>query len=579
MREGRDWARSAAMNRPTLSGRAALLTVLPLAVLTCTYATLPQPDPDDGGLSLPPGFRALVVADQVTGSNPAEQRRDALRFLTVAPNGDIYAKSSRSGIFALRDTNGDGRTDQVERFGSGNGTGIAIHDGWLYYSTTTAVLRYRYSGNELVPTGEPVTIVSGLPDRQQHNAKAFAFDGAGQLLVEVGSPYNVYSEPDRQRGAKGMDASEFLKTHGGYWRFNPNRTNQSLADGFHFSTGHRHSLSIAWHPVSQQFFMTMMGRDNLNTVDPADYDDLDNAERVSEEFHLLKPGTNIGWPYTYWDPIKQARMVAPEFGGDNRKRDANPAYDRPLLAFPAHWAPLQMCVYTGTQFPARYRNGMFIAFHGSWNRAPRPQAGYKIAFIPFDAQGMPSGTYETFADSFAGTEYFTDTHDARYRPSGVAVGPDGSLYVSETERGRIWRIIYTGESGSGPKATMAAATSAAAPTAPFTPKEANTPGGRIYAAVCAACHMPNGSGVANMQPALVGSAVVSGDSATLIDVLIKGPAAVLPATREKYQNIMPPFGAVYSDEDLASVANYVRVNFAPTAARITSAEVAARRQK
>ncbi len=568
------------MRHPAYIGVPAALFCLALFGSSASTAVgasplLPQPDADNGGISLPAGFRALVFADHVTGGT-AERRRDALRYLAVAPNGDVYVKSSRNGIYALRDTNGDGRADQIERFGSGNGTGIALRDGWLYYSTTSSVQRYKYTPGELVPTSEPQTIVSGLPDRQQHNAKAFAFDGEGRLLVEVGCPYNVYSKPDRQRGAKGMDATEFLETHGGYWRFDPNKQNQSLSDGFHFSTGHRHSLSIAWQPVSKQFFMAMMGRDNLNTVDPADYDELDNAERVAEEFHLLREGVNLGWPYTYWDPIKKARMVAPEFGGDNRKRDDNPAYDKPLLAFPAHWAPLQLCVYDGAQFPAKYRGGMFLAFHGSWNRAPRAQAGYKVAFVPFDAKGMPTGDYETFADGFAGQDYFTDTNDAQYRPSGVAVGPDGSLYVCETERGRIWRIVYTGETTSEGKGTAKAAM---APAQTFALIGADTPGGKIYAAVCAACHMPNGSGVPAMQPPLAGSKVVAGDTDLLIDVLLKGPAAVLPPDREKFQNIMPPFGAVYSDADLASVINYARANFAPNAPRVTPAQVAAQRAK
>ncbi|HVU33391.1 MAG TPA: c-type cytochrome [Opitutaceae bacterium] len=552
----------------TTRWRPTSALVVALGFATFARAALPAPDADDGGLTLPPGFRALVVADHVTAP------REALRFITVAPNGDIYVKSSREGIYALRDTNGDGRADEIKHFGTGNGTGIALHDGWLYYSTTTGVYRYKYTPGQLVPTGEPETIVTGLPDGHQHNAKAFAFDGEGRLLVEVGSPFNVYSKPDRQLGAKGMDATEFLKTHGGYWRFDPNKQNQTLADGYHYSTGHRHSLSIAWNPVSHLFFMVMMGRDQLNTVDPQDYDALDNAERVAEEMHVLRPGVNLGWPYTYWDPIKQARMVAPEFGGDNRKRDNNPAYDKPVIAFPAHWAPLQMCYASGTQFPAKYRGGMFIAFHGSWNRAPRPQAGYKIVYVPFDAQGRPTRAYETFADGFAGSDYFTNTNDARYRPSGVAVGPDGSLYVSETERGRVWRIIYTGESAPAGRATLQAAA-----TAPQTypPIDANTPGGRIYATVCAACHMPSGSGVANMQPPLVGSKVVAGDAGTLIQVLLKGPAAVLPANREHYENVMPPFGSAYSDADIASVINYLRANFAPSAPHVTPEQVKAER--
>ena len=322
--------------------------------------------------------------------------------------------------------------------------------------------------------------------------------------------------------------------------------------------------------------MCMMGRDQLNTIDPADYDALDNAERVAEEFHLLKQGVNIGWPYTYWDPIKNARMLAPEYGGDNRKRDDNPDFDKPLIAFPAHWAPLQMCLYDGTQFPEQYRGGMFLAFHGSWNRAPRPQAGYKVVFIPFNAQGMPTGQYENFAEGFPGVEYFTSTRDARYRPCGVAVGPDGSLYISDTEKGRIWRVIYTGETN----AVAGRKSIAATPTAQLFPSiGADTPGAKIYAQICAACHMPNGSGVPNMQPALAGSSVIAGDSDLLINVILKGPAAVLPADRPKFSNVMPPFATVYKDADIASLINYLRANFAPSAPKVTPGQVAAQRAK
>ena len=156
---------------------------------------------------------------------------------------------------------------------------------------------------------------------------------------------------------------------------------------------------------------------------------------------------NLGWPYSYWDPYKKARMLSPEYGGDNRKHEDNPAYDKPIIGFPGHWAPLQMCLYDGTQFPEKYRNGMFLAFHGSWNRAPLPQAGYRVVFIPFDANGMPTGQYENFAMGFAGGDE-SNIRNARYRPCGVAVGPDGSLYISETEKGRIWRVIYTGETNT-----------------------------------------------------------------------------------------------------------------------------------
>ena len=546
------------------------LACLLFTALIC--AALPAPDADDGAIELPPGFRALVVADKLNADPGSGRKTNTLRFLTVAPNGDIYAKYQRGGLLALRDTNGDGRADVIERFGSGPGTGVAIHAGWLYYSTRTGVYRYKYTPGELVPPGEPETIVSGLPAENAHDAKSFAFDDQGRLLVEVGSPYNVYSKPDRQSGAKGMDATEFLKTHGGFWRFDPDKPNQTLADGFHFSTGHRHSLALAWNPVSTNFFMVMMGRDNLNTVDPDHYDELDNAERVSEEMHLLRGGVNLGWPYTYWDPVKKARMVAPEFGGDNHQRDENPAYDKPLIGFPAHWAPLQMARYSGTQFPEKYRGGMFVAFHGSWNRAPRSQAGYKVVYVPFDKEGMPTGKYETFADNFAGKPEFVNTRDARFRPCGVAVGPDGSLYVGETESGRLWRIIYTGETNTAARKFVGVA------VPNFIAPDDHTRGAQLFQQICAACHMPDGGGVSGMQPPLVGSAVVAGDATTLIRVLLDGPAKALPADRTKYANQMPPFAAAFNDADIAEVLSFCRRVFAKGTSAISPEQVAAQRK-
>jgi glucose/arabinose dehydrogenase/mono/diheme cytochrome c family protein len=543
---------------------------------------LPTPDPDNGAITLPPGFRALVVADNLVVGKKVGTSDEKLRGIVVAPNGDIYAKGQYGQIFALRDTNGDGRADMIREFGPGEGgTHIALHDGWLYHSSQNTVYRYKYTAGELVPTSELQTVVAKLPAERDHSQKAFAFDDQGRMLVEVGSPYNVYSKPDRQFGAKGMDPTEFQKTFGGFWRFDANKLNQTQADGVRFSTGHRHSLALAWNPVSKAFFMTQMGRDNLNVVDPTHYDELDNAERVSEVMHLLREGSNLGWPTTYWDPFKKAHMMSPEFGGDNFKRVDPDPYDKPVVAFPAHWAPLQMVLYGGTQFPQKYRGGAFVTFHGSWNRAPRVQGGYQVAFVPFDDKGMPTGTYETFADGFAGRTEFTNPGDARFRPSGIAVGPDGSLYISETEKGRIWRVFYTGETTTPSNAPSSASaipnrTMATSPAAPAATAD-NSRGAEIYQQVCIACHMPDGKGVPGTQAPLAGSAVVAGDPATLIRVLLKGPADVLPANRPKYNVVMPPFGGTFTDADVAAVLTYVRRAFGNNAPAISADQVKSQR--
>lgn len=554
---------------------ACILFFTTFSVPLALHAALPAPDPDDGELDLPPGFRALVVADQLVAGRKVGKNTDQLRFLLSAPNGNVYAKTVRGGIIALRDKDGDGRFEEKQEFGSGGGTGIALHDGYLYHSTNHAVWRYRLGADEFVPSSQPEEIVTGLLDKGTHDAKSFAFDDQGRMLVEIGAPYNAYSLGDRQFGAKGLDATELQKIAGGFWRFDPNKPGQKLEDGYHFSTGHRHSIALAWQPTSKQFFMVMMGRDNLNTVDPDDYDALDNAERVSEEMHRLREGINLGWPYTYWDPIKDARMIAPEFGGNNHKREDPAKYDKPVIAFPGHWAPLQMTFYTASQFPERYRGGAFVAFHGSWNRAPRPQDGFNITFVPFDDHGEPTGAYEVFAIGRRGS---------RFRMGGVAVAPDGSLYVSETDRGRIWRIIYTGETATPnqPRIPLptsvptVGASSSAAPRATETPKVISSPGKVTYDLICAACHMPDGSGAGQMQPALAGSSVVKGDPKTLIGVLVKGPAAVLPADRPKYSNVMPLF-ATMDDKTVADVLTYVRQRFGNGAPEITTAQVAATR--
>ena len=137
-------------------------------------------------------------------------------------------------------------------------------------------------------------------------------------------------------------------------------------------------------------------------------------------------------------------MVAPEYGGDGQQEAEAGVYEQPIANFPAHWAPNDMMFYTGDALPARFRNGVFVVFHGSWNRAPLPQGGYNVVFVPF-VDDMPGEDWEVFADGFEGHEVLEDPNDAVHRPTGIEQGPDGEIYVSSTVSGRIWRIEYLGE--------------------------------------------------------------------------------------------------------------------------------------
>jgi glucose/arabinose dehydrogenase len=262
-------------------------------------------------------------------------------------------------------------------------------------------------------------------------------------------------------------------------------------------------------------------------------------------------------------------MLAPEYGGDNAKRAAPGRYPDPLVAFPAHWAPMQMAFYTGTAFPEKYRGGAFVAFHGSWNRAPRPQKGYNVAFVPFDEQGMPRGAYEVFANGFAGAPEIASPRDARYRPCGLAVGPKGSLYVADSKRGRVWRIVYAPEAA---RAETAASATHAAPAA-----AAAGPGADLYVENCAVCHMADGAGVPGMQAALAESRMVVGKPAPLIRLLLEGSEAALPGERSGDVGEMPPFTHL-SDDEVATLASYVRRTFGrATTSAITAEQVAAAR--
>lgn len=396
-------------------------------------------DQGNGGLELPEGFCASVVADDL----------GRLRHIAVRDNRDVYvihrSVTDDGGITALRDTTGDGKADVVETFGEIAGTGIGLYDGYLYASTDTSVWRFPLRGDELVPSTDPEPIVEGFPNQGSHAAKSFAFDESGNIYVNVGGPSNACQENARTPGSAGLDPCPQLERHGGVWRFDASTPGQTqIDDGTRYSTGIRNAVAIGWNPVVDAVYVVQHGRDQLHNLWPDLYTQEQSVELPAEELLRLHEGADFGWPYCYYDHLQGQKVLAPEYGGDGEEIGRCAEVEDPVAAFPGHYAPNALAFYTADQFPERFRGGAFIAFHGSWNRAPEPQQGYQVAFQPL-SDGESSGDWETFADGFKGTDVLESPGDAEYRPTGVAVGPDGSLYVTDSQKGRVWRIMYVGE--------------------------------------------------------------------------------------------------------------------------------------
>jgi glucose/arabinose dehydrogenase/mono/diheme cytochrome c family protein len=552
---------------------------------------LPESDADNGGLFLPGGFEALVVADS-TGR---------ARHLAVTGDGDIYVKLSssdqeRGGNLALRDTTGDGKADVIVRFGGADqrrtsyGTGMKIHDGYLYYSSATTVYRIRLTPGTLVPEGEAEVV---LTDDHEHGihwhiTKPVAFDNKGNMYVPFGAPSNACQDisqtPNGMPGGEGLDPCPELELHGGVWKFDAGKTGLTQKDGVEFATGIRSVVAMDWNPVDENLYIVMHGRDNLHSLFPTTFSAWHNAVLPSEEFLRVTEGADFGWPYCYYDQMQGKKFLAPEYGGDGKEVGRCGDMTLPIMGFPGHWAPNSLLFYRGDQFPERYRNGAFIAFHGSTNRTPYPQAGYFIAFVPF-SNGEPTGGWEVFADGFAGVDTIVSTGDALYRPVGLATGADGSLYISDSREGRIWRVMFKGDKsafGSDELAGMELRKNLSHIKTPHEVEDdlqKNLPADqKLYNTFCGTCHQQNGKGARGRMPPLTGTDWVTGNKQRLITVVLNGLQGPLEINGESYNGVMPAHHFL-DDEELAMILTYIRKSFGNQASAVTAAEVSRVREK
>lgn len=393
------------------------------------------PVADDANLTLPSGFTASIIAENLGQA----------RHIALTKEGDMYVKLSRpkggKGILFLQDKNMDGKMEVQNSFGDYGGTAMRINNGYLYASSNTDVYRYKLNSNdEVIDPSNPENIITGLIDRRQHNSKSITFDNSGNIYVNIGAYSNSCQEKDRTPGSMGIKGCPILDSAGGIWQFKADKANQTYGDGEHYAMGLRNVVGLDWNEKDNALFVMQHGRDQLHDLFPQFYDSKQSALLPAECMYEIHKGDNAGWPYIYYDELQKKQVLMPEYGGDGKKT-ADKKYLDPVIAFPGHLGPNDLLFYTGNQFPEKYKNGAFIAFHGSWNRSPEPQAGYFVVFVPFQ-NGKPTGKWEVFADGFAGTKDIASPRNAEHRPCGLAQGPDGSLYVSDDVKGNIYRIMY-----------------------------------------------------------------------------------------------------------------------------------------
>ena len=562
-----------------------LLTLF-LLLRCSTPPALPPPDADNGGLYVPDGFGVLVVAEGIGRA----------RHIAVNENGDMYVKlrfadNGLGGNVALRDTTGDGKADIIRQFGDykdegGLANGITIHDGYLYFSSARNVYRNKLTPGKLIPDSPMETVLTDDHDHgvlHWHITKPIAFDNKGHMFIPFGSPSDACQDigvgPVGIPGGKGLDPCPELEEHGGVWMFDANKTGLTQRDGKRIATGIRSIVGMEWNADDEGLYAVVHGIDNFHPLFPSLFTAWQGAMLPAETLIKITDGADFGWPYCYYDQMQEKMFLQPGYGGDGKEVGRCSDCDLPLMGFPGHWAPNDLLFYKGNQFPERYKKGVFIAFHGSTDRPPYPQAGYFICFVPFE-NGKPNGSWEVFADGFTGVDTVVNTSDAVYRPMGLAEGPDGSLYITESNKGKIWRVMYKGDKSAFGETQLAGMEKRKDLSHLKTPDEQADnlqlegiiEGRGLYNTFCAPCHQRNGKGDGSRFPPLEGSEWVTGEKSRLINVVLNGLEGEIVVNGITYNGLMPPHDFL-NDRQLAGILTYVREKFGEGAEALTDFEI------
>lgn len=405
------------MTRPGLSC-ALLLLASPLAA---------QSRDCDGHftqLVVPTGFCVRVFADSV----------GAVRQVVVHPSGQVVAALNESpGLIRLRDTNGDGRADQVVRFGPHEGgTGVTWRAGWLYFAADGGVVRYRWPENAEAPDTTEEWIARKLPVGNYgsaHTMKGIAVGTDGMVYLSIGSATDNCQVQDRAERSVGRYPCSELDTRAGIWRFSPPTRLQGPWGMQRFATGLRNAEALAFDPNTGRLWGATHGRDYLNRV--WGWPDSLSANQPAEMLELISENGDYGWPYCYGNWTRQVTKLArsPDYANQNTIDCA--AKNQPVMGFPGHWAPMAIAVVNSAAAQVPHP-GLFIAFHGSRARTPLPETGHYLVFVSLDENGHPAGDPRVMLYSTA--------EPGSLRPTGVAVSISGAIYVSDDEHHRVYVI-------------------------------------------------------------------------------------------------------------------------------------------
>jgi glucose/arabinose dehydrogenase len=370
-----------------------LVVVAPVIVVGCHYrgyfaGLLPSAAAEVGDITLPAGFRIAVYAADVPNA----------RQMALGPSGVVFVGSLSEGkVYAVVDRDGDGKADAVHVLASGlrQPSGVAFRDGALYVAAVNRILKFPDVARDLAHPPKPEVVSEAFPTDAHHGWKFIAFGPDGKLYVPVGAPCNVCTPP--------------TPLHATITRIDLTGGQPEV-----IARGVRNSVGFDFDPATKDLWFTDNGRDWLGDDSPPD-----------ELNHLTRPGEHFGFPFCHGDGLRD-----PEHNAGR----ACDQFTAPARLLGPHVAAIGMRFYTGTMFPEKYRGGVFIAEHGSWNRS-KP-IGYRVTFVKIE--GGRATSYEPFAEGWL------KGSSASGRPADVLVMPDGALLVADDKAGRIYRISYSG---------------------------------------------------------------------------------------------------------------------------------------